>query len=186
MLLSEVSLIELLPLSFRSDRIVQGLSSAADFLLEVLLIVGRILPINSRIDEQDETILDEMAVALNLKWYDRNATNTQKRSIIKSAEIVYRQLGTAAAVEQVAKDYFGAAEVEEYWQYGGSPGHFRIKIQAQNLTGSQIDAFATSIRWVKRVSAELDAITTVDPLQGILYTGGAYHGTATQHLLGGD
>ena len=185
MKLGEVLFLDMVPRLFRGDRTVRGTAAACDTLLRTLLSKGAMLPLWTRIDEQPEHILDEMAAALNLLWYDRGATLAQKRAIVSSAEKVYRQLGTPAAVRQVAEDYFGPAAVEEWWEYGGDPGHFRIRIQAQSLTQDQIDMFTRKVRWVKRASAWLDSITTEEPLETTLRAGGAYHEAGTDNLREG-
>jgi len=185
MQLSEVSFLDMVPRLFRSDRTVKGIADACDGLLQTLLDAGALLPLWTRINEQPEMVLDEMAAALNLLWYDRGATLTQKRAIVSSAETVYRQLGTPQAVRQVAEDYFGAATVEEWWEYEGDPGHFRIKIPAQTLTETQIDRFARNIRWVKRASALFDTLTVVEAMETTLYAGGAYHEIGTDYLMEG-
>ena len=185
MTISEVSFLDMVPRMFRGDRTVQGVAAACDMLLQTLLDAGALMPLWTRINEQPEPVLDEMATALNLLWYDRGATLAQKRAIVGSAEKVYRQLGTPAAVRQVAQDYFGAATIEEWWEYAGEPGHFRIKIQAQSLTQEQIDMFTRKVRWVKRASAQLDSITAEELVEGTLRVGGAYHEIGTDNLREG-
>ncbi len=178
MTLSEAVFLDMLPRLFRDDRTVRGIAAACDMLQRRLLEAGALMPLWTRIAEQPAT-------ALNLLWYDRGATLAQKRAIVGSAEKVYRQLGTPAAVRQVAQDYFGPATVEEWWEYSGEPGHFRIKIQAQSLTQDQIDMFTRKVRWVKRASAQLDSITAEEIAEGTLRVGGAYHEIGTDALRKG-
>jgi len=186
MQLSEVLTIDMLPQRFRNDKTMQGMAAVCDMLLQRIRNPSFTLPVWARMDEQPEEILDEMAAALGLGWYDRGAALTQKRAIIKSVNKVFKELGTPAAVKQVAQDYFGVATVEEWWEYGGDPGHFRIKIQAQSITEDQLEAFSRILRWVKRASAHLDSIVAEEPVTGTLHVGGAYHEAAADKLRGED
>ena len=80
------------------------------------------------IDAMPEWRLDEMAWELNC-LYDFKADIETKRNWIKNAIPYYRLYGTPQAIRQYISSYFDNIELEEYWQYGGEPYHFRILVE---------------------------------------------------------
>ena len=125
MRLNDVNLLQLLPRFMRGDPVAvalcaalrPGLDRAADGVARMQLRDYANLP---------EDVLDELAWQMNVTWYDPDADLTAKRAIIANAMEVYQTIGAPWAVEQVARDYFGDAEVQEWPEYGGEPYHFRV------------------------------------------------------------
>lgn len=77
------------------------------------------------VDKMPEWRLDEMAWECGC-LYDENAGIEQKREWIRNATPLYAIWGTKKSVAEYLKGYFGEIEVEENWQYGGEPFHFRV------------------------------------------------------------
>lgn len=131
----------------------------------------------ARIDELPEEILDELAFELHIEWYDANASIDVKRALIKSSDIVHMYHGTPYAIERVVQDYFGDGHVEEWWEYGGQPYHFRVVTSNAAVTGEFASQFAKAIEKVKRKSTRLEqvivAMTADFPIYfaNVLHTG---------------
>ena len=109
------------------------------------------------VEKMPEWRLDELAWEYNI-LYDYDADVEIKRSWIRNARDFYAKYGTAEGIVQYLRAAFDSASVEEWWQYGGDPYHFRV-----NTTGEwsvENDAWARkSIAAVKNVRSVLDAIT---------------------------
>lgn len=71
--------------------------------------------------------LDELAWEINC-LYDFHADIEVKRNWIINAISYYRLYGTPAAIYKYLNSYFDDVEIEENWQYGGSPYHFRVLV----------------------------------------------------------
>lgn len=112
----------------------------------------------SRIDELPENVLDELAFSLHIEWYDAMADIEVKRALIKSSDLVHMYHGTPYAIEQVVQDYFGEGYVEEWFDYGGLPYHFRVVTSNSAVTGALANQFAKAIETVKRRSARFDQV----------------------------
>ena len=82
------------------------------------------------VEKMPEWRLDEMAWELNC-LYDYNANIEAKRRWIRDATPLAAALGTPQAIYNYLEGYFDEVELEEYWQYGGEPFHFRVTVSGE-------------------------------------------------------
>lgn len=148
-------------LSYALKKGIQSVMTAA---IESQVTVG--------VDELPEHILDVLAVEGGIVWYDPEADIEVKRALIKSATNVHMTLGTVAAVIQVANDYYGDSEVLEWFDYAGTPGHFKVNILTEGMHIDIPDSFVEVLKKVKRQSAILDGIDFVWTTYCKCHTGG--------------
>ena len=158
MKLQNIEFIRLLPQFMREDKAVQGLASAIDKLVPEA--TARIMTASTWdcIDKLREDELDALAWEKNIFWYDYGADISIKRELVKNCGKVHKALGTKWAVENVIKTYFGTGKVEEWFEYGGEPGHFRVRSSNPSVSQDAIDDFTALLNKVKRASAKLDGI----------------------------
>lgn len=109
------------------------------------------------VDKMPEWRLDEVAREENVFWYDFNALISVKREIIKNAGATYALLGTKTGAENAAKDYCGDARIEEWFEYGGEPAHFRIYTRNSDACET-VNEMIASVNSVKRLSSVLEAV----------------------------
>lgn len=108
------------------------------------------------VDGMPEWALDEKAWEYNI-IYDNSAPVAVKRSWVKNAFGAHALYGTVAGIIQYLKPYFDDAKVEEGWEYGASPYHFRVVLASERTTEN--DAWAhKAINQVKNVRSVLDLI----------------------------
>jgi P2-related tail formation protein len=109
------------------------------------------------VDKMPEWRLDEMAWELGC-LFDYNADIETKRRWIRDAMPMYSALGTPRAIYNYLEGYFDHVELEENWEYGGEPYHFRV-----NVTGEwsqELDDWVKkAIATVKNVRSVLDTVT---------------------------
>ena len=108
-------------------------------------------------DSMPEWRLDELAEDYNI-LYDYEADVETKRGWIKNARAFYLLYGTAEGIVRYLEAAFDSASVDEWWEYGGEPYHFRV-----NATGEwseEAEAWAMkSVEAVKNLRSVLDTIT---------------------------
>lgn len=185
MKLSDIEFLRLLPSFMREDMAVIGLSKAMDNLVPSLEDNMRLLTTWNHIDELPEAELDDLAVELNVMWYDKSATIYTKRDLIKNCMEVYRHLGTKWAVESVVRSYFGDGYISEWFEYGGEPGHFRVYSTNPGMSDATMDEFMVLLNKIKRASAILDGIYLSLTGQMNLFAGTALHEYGTdQYAIG--
>ncbi len=107
-------------------------------------------------DMMPEWRLDELAWETNC-LYDYNADIETKREWIKNAIPLYSLFGTPQAVYQYIIGLFGDADIEENWNYGGAPYHFRVTVEGE-LTTEKEAWVKKAIETAKNVRSVLDDI----------------------------
>lgn len=180
MKLTDIEFIKLLPQFMQNDCSVRGLAAGIDSIIPQIATEIQKLSTWDRIDELSETELDELAWELNIQWYDKGATIDVKRNLVKESDKVYQKLGTKWAVENVINTYFGEGYIEEWFQYGGDPGHFRVYSTNPTVNEAKFAEFLNLLNKVKRASAKLDGVFITLTGQMNLYAGTALHEIAAE------
>lgn len=175
MKLNTIEFIRLLPQFMRDDPAVQGLASALDSIIPKLADAAASLSTWDCIDKLSEAELDDLAWELNILWYDTTADISIKRDLVKNSDKVHQHLGTVWAVENVIASYFGDGHVEEWYEYGGEPGRFRVHSNNPSVTSEKLEEFLSVLNKVKRASAKLDEIVIDLAGQLALTAGVAVH-----------
>lgn len=175
MKLSNIEFIKLLPQFMRDDLAVKGLAAGIDKIIPGLHAAIKTLPTWDSIDQLSGSELDALADELNILWYDKTATIEVKRSLIKDSDKVYAHLGTKWAVENVIRSYFGDGSIEEWFEYGGEPGHFRVLSSNPSVNNESLTEFLNLLEKVKRASAKLDGISITLDAELVLSIGVSIH-----------
>ena len=110
-----------------------------------------------------------------------------KRNLVKNSDQVYQKLGTKWAVENVIHTYFGDGYIQEWFQYEGEPGHFRIFSANPSITDERLMQFLEILQKVKRGSSHLDGIFITLTGRMQLHTGVGYHEVSFETIrIGGN
>lgn len=113
--------------------------------------------IYSRIDSLDEDVLDILAYDLKIDWYDYDASLEVKRRMVKDSWYVHKRMGTVAAVEKALSDVWPSSTVEEWFDYGGDPYHFRVILDAtEDANPIYLDNALDKVRIFKPARAVMD------------------------------
>ena len=175
MKLSDLEFIKLLPQFMQEDCSVRGLAAGIDSIVPQLAAEIEKLSTWDCIDKLTEAELDELAWELNVLWYDMSAPIDVKRNLVRESDQVYQKLGTKWAVENVINTYFGDGNIEEWFQYGGEPGRFRVYSSNPTLNEGKFTEFLNLLNKVKRASAQLDGVFITLSGEMNLHTGVALH-----------
>jgi P2-related tail formation protein len=97
-----------------------------------------------------------------------------KRQLVMSACYDNAHLGTKTSVQKLVNLVFGHAVVEEFWQYGGKPYHFRIRTTDPVTNPAKIAVLNRAILATKPASRWPDPVArTRDVGDDICYMGAA-------------
>ena len=129
------------------------------------------LKLISDVDSMPEWRLDEVAWEYDMAWYDYKANLQDKREQVKGLRKYYEILGTPDAVKQAIEDAFGAGTLKEWFEYGGTPGRFRVTTTGEDVEITNLKKFLAILQEVKPLHTALDSVT---------YNGAT--GTATAHI----
>ena len=180
MKLSDIQFIKLLPQFMRNDDAVRGLANAIDKIVPEIAESIRKLSTWDHIDALSHKELDELAWELNILWYDTTASIAVKRALIKDSDKVYAHLGTKWAVENVIRTYFGDGKIEEWYEYDGEPGHFRVLSSNPSINNERLTEFLNLLNKIKRASAKLDTIILTIDAELTLGIGVAIHEVSSE------
>lgn len=138
------------------------------------------------VDTLDERILDYLAVELRTPSYHDTYPIDVKRELIAGTLPFYSKLGTPSAVEWIIQAIFGEGRMEEWYEYGGEPHHFRAFVgnDGDIITPESLDEFRRAVASVKRLSSWLDSIITTTTMEAAtVYMAADFHETYSKTTL---
>lgn len=155
-----VSVTDLLPSSLARSQTVRDVAKACGASLHDVVDRMSGLLIYSRIDELDESVVDDLAWQFHVDFYDTGLNLTQKRALVKSAIKDHKYKGTPWAVKSVIKAIRGDVVLQDWYQYGGEAYHFRVNgFAGPMVSADELTRLVAAISSVKNVRSWLDGIT---------------------------
>ena len=171
MTLKDIDLFRLLPNFMRDDANTQAFVYAIQSQLNIVSANIEYARIYSRVGSMSEALLDELAWQFNIPEYNHDYDISVKRNLIKSAMITHHQRGTVGAVEEVIQNIFGSATLEEWFDYGGDPYHFKVTTSNPNASDEMLADLDRVIKETQNIRSHLEAVT-VELMQNMrLYYG---------------
>lgn len=169
------SLLDLLPANLCNDPSLQAAALAIQNELQVTTEAIYKLSIWDRINELNNTEVDELAWQLHVDFYDTTLPIDQKRKLVENAIKFHRRKGTPSAVEELMTTIFGDGIVEEWFEYGGQPGYFRVITSNFSATTEHADRFLRAVNSVKNMRSWLDSVVIRLVEETPVYFGTAVH-----------
>jgi hypothetical protein len=117
----------------------------------------RFLVFLDRVDEFTDKECDLAAKELHIDWYDGTMTLAEKRKSCKESFILHATFGTPGAVQDLLDIFFSDAQILEWWEYSGDPGHFKFMVNG--TAPEYISRIINRIEHVKKKSQILDSMT---------------------------
>lgn len=149
-------LADILPDDFTRQPQVLAISYAIKQAYDAFLEKQDLILLYAFVDQAPEFVLDLMMVEMRVKYPGTDLEPNVKRSLIKTAMIVGLKDGTKWAVEEMINAIYGNGFVTEWYEYSGTPNHFRIDIIPEKT--SDYNLILDVLDSVKRKTARLDAI----------------------------
>lgn len=127
--LTRENLIRSLPVSVSGDPKMLALAGVIAGALERRREELERIAIYPHIDRLDEGLLDILARDFKVDWWDGDYTTEEKRRTLSTSWQVHKALGTKGAVIRAITSVYQQAKVEEWFEYGGEPYHFRLTVR---------------------------------------------------------
>lgn len=156
--LGDVTLRDLLPPSLQSDPDAIAASQAISGHYHRLYQIAPAAMVFSNLDNLPESWLDELANDTHIDFYDRSLPVESKRNLVRQSIPMHRKKGTPWAVEELVRIVFGEGRVEEWFEYGGEPYHFRVYSANHLATPEDAKRFMAALASVKNLRSVLDDI----------------------------
>ncbi len=127
--LTRENLLRSLPVSVSGDSKMLALAGVIAGALERRREELERIAIYPHIDRLDEGLLDILARDFKVDWWDGDYTPDEKRRTLAASWQVHKALGTKGAVVKAITSIYREALVEEWFEYGGEPYHFRLTVR---------------------------------------------------------
>lgn len=88
-----------------------------------------------RIDELESELVDALAIALHVDYYDASLPIDKRRALVKNSTRWHMRKGTKGVVQEMVATVWDGCNVEEWFEYGGEPYYFRVV----NITAAHVD-----------------------------------------------
>ena len=155
----DIPLKETLPDSIRKDQTVQDICDAIKKEMQAVSRAAGYCLLLPRLEELSEALLDELAWEYHVDFYDQTMPIDQKREMVRQALENHRKKGTAAVVRNVVSIILEDGRVEEWFQYGGEPYHFRVILILGPMASEEtIQKLVDTVYAVKNVRSWLDYV----------------------------
>lgn len=184
--LYDAQITDILPEYLKSSDEVKALSYAVSCAMKRAIDHSRNISVYAVIDDLPENILDLLALELNTQYYEDSFSVHLKRNLIKNTLKWYQHTGTPAAVEEAVAAVFGNGTIEEWFDYGGEPYHFKINTSAMNTTDDMIQRITKAITSVQNVRSYLEEVVVEVMQQMPLYFGSVTKAIMDTTTLGID
>lgn len=171
MRLSEIDLMRLIPVFMQDDDISKAFVAALNSELRKVVSSIDIIRIYENLDMQSEDILDELAWQFNVTEYRNTYDIDTKRKLLKNCLDIHHKRGTVASVKEVVTNIFGSAIVEEWFEYGGEPYHFRVRTSNASSTDEMIEELTSVVKTTQNVRSHLESVRVELDNEMSLYTG---------------
>lgn len=135
--LTAENFLSVFPVALRGDQTIAALAEMAAEAMEKRAAETSRPRLYPDVMSLPEDLLDILAYDFAIDWWDPNYSLDEKRRIFKASWYVHKHLGTKAAVEQAISAIYPETRVEEWFEYGGQPYHFRLQI---NISDDDIDS----------------------------------------------
>lgn len=156
--LEYISLLDIVPDNLKQDEQVKAASLALDTELKNVSSAIKLCLLLPRLAELPESILDLLAWQYHVDFYEPIGMHIEKkRELIRKSIDWHRHKGTPYAVEQVVSAAISDAVIQEWFDYGGAPGTFRIKTSGFKEEGTYKELIK-SINSAKNTRSHLDRI----------------------------
>lgn len=180
--LTAENVLRTLPEVLRNDESMYALAASIAGVLAARLEEIEQLMIYSRIDALPEALLDILAYDFKVDWWDGDYSLAEKRQTLKDSWQVHRMLGTKAAVEKAISAIYPETQVSEWFEYSGSPYHFRLLIDAtyEDVDPAKHQRVLARVEFYKNIRSVLDEVEYYDSGgRAATYFGAAFLGCET-------
>lgn len=159
----DAKLTDLLPSNMRNDPKINSIGSAFDAMNSIVVENISKVFVLANIQGLDSDVLDLMATEMHVDYYNQALPLETKRNLVAQSGAIHRIKGTKAAIEKVIKIVFGSAQVQEWFEYGGTKGTFRVLVNEFPNYDSQTDEIKRAIQSTQRLSQHLDQVIIIAP-----------------------
>lgn len=158
--ITKESLLLSLPEAFAED---EGMAALADGIADILSRRPQEIEkiaMYPNVRELDEELCDTLAYDFKIDWWLDSMTLEEKRDTLAKSWYVHKHMGTKASVQTALSTVYPDVVVEEWFEYGGQPYHFRIRIPTKesSVDPEKHERLMALVRFYKNLRSVLDSV----------------------------
>jgi P2-related tail formation protein len=154
-------LIDLIPPNMVDNAQIQAYCAAFDAMDAIVAAAISNVNVLTNIGGQSSEVTDMLALQQHIDYYNQSLPLETRQNLVKGSGFVHKMQGTPAAVEQVARLVFGSATVQEWFEYGGEPYHFRVLIDEFPDSDGQMSEINRAISSAQNARSYLDNVIII-------------------------
>jgi phage tail P2-like protein len=166
---SDISFSDLLPASIAADPTIAAAARALDAELQAVNDAIRHIAIYSRLDRLSDALLKHLAWQWHVDFWDDGLDSDAKLTLVQQSYDWHRHKGTPYAVEQMVRDVLGGGYVQEWFEYGGEPYHFKIFSYTPLSDSATYNRLLAAVKVSKNERSILDDIEYATSISGDEY-----------------
>jgi phage tail P2-like protein len=153
-----MGLLDILPERVTDDEI-RALAYAIDpEMREIEAAINEIIML-PRVDELPERLLQHLALQMRVSLYEQlDPDLATKRALVRNAISWNRKKGTPAVLKEMISLFFPDSTVEEWFEYGGQPYHFRVVLYADGVEPEVLANIKLAIDTMKNERSSLEEL----------------------------
>lgn len=164
--LQSISLLDILPPNLLADEQINAAAQALDTELQKITAATKEALLLPRLDELPEEVIDLLAWQWHVDFYEPVGMDIEtKRRLIKNSIAWHRIKGTPAAVEEVVSAIFDTSHVQEWFEYGGKPYHFKVVTEDVTTDKDVLERMRRAIHAAKNARSWLETVEFILHLQ---------------------
>lgn len=149
----------------------RALSDAITRIADVPVVVRQVW----NADTCPVALLPWLAWAMSVDEWDANWTEAQKREVIRQSIPIHQKKGTVEAVKRAINAVFGDGTVVEWFEFGGTPHTFKIRMQQIIPDDAAYRRLVALVTAAKPLRSHLAAIQVIRDAELRFYLGFPQH-----------
>jgi len=162
--LENVSVLNIMPPNLAADHNVKVLARAFDEVLRNIIskIPGVAIIPNLVLSQiVNETLIDLLAWQFHVDFYSPDLPIDIKIGLVRKSIDWHTRKGTPSTLEEIITQIFADAHIQEWYEYGGPPYHFRITTAGDYPNDETIAKIFDAINSVKNTRSHLNSLTSI-------------------------
>ena len=157
-----VALTQLLPPGMTSGPNIASIAAAFDAMHQMVVAAIPSVSVLNNIGHQPSAVTDLLAIEQRTPYYNQSLPLETRQALVAGTGKLNSIKGTKAAVEQAVTEAFGSGAMQEWWEYGGEPGHFQMLVTDFPSSSDQMSEINRAIAATQRLSSHLDAVIVTE------------------------
>lgn len=123
------------------------------------------------VNSLNEIELDYLLWEYHVDYVGENTTIEKKRELVRKSILSHFNKGTLGSIKSICKILFGDAEIQEWFEYAGRPGYFKISTFGELKDEKDYLKVIEVVNEYKNVRSWLESLRFLRNQQSSLYFG---------------